>query len=55
MGYDHIRLSEDANDLCDIFLPLRKYKYKRLPIGVCNSLDISQAKMNEMFCGFGFI
>ena len=28
------------------------YNYKKLPMGVCNSLDIFQGKMNKLFKGF---
>ena len=55
MGYYHIRLSGEASNLCNIILPWAKYKYKRLPMGVCNYLDIYQEQMNEMFRGIEFI
>ena len=32
-----------------------KYKYKKLPMGVCNSPEIFQEKTNEMFRGIEFI
>ena len=55
MGYYHIRLSKQAIDQCDIILPWGKCRYKRLPMGVSNSLGVFQEKMNEMFRGFEFI
>ena len=55
MGYYHIRLSDQSSNLCTIILPWGRYQYKRLPMGVRNSLDIFQEKMNEMFRGFEFI
>ena len=55
MGYYHIRLSEQASNLCTIILPWVNYQYKRLPMGIGNSLDIFQEKLNEMFHGFEFI
>ena len=55
MGYYNIRLRKQASNLCTIILPQGKYKYKLLPMGVCNSLDILQEKINKMFRGFGFI
>ena len=55
MGYYHIRLSDEASHPCTIILPWRKYRYKHLPMGVSNSLDIFQEKMNEMFHRFEFI
>ena len=55
MGYYHICLSEEASNLCTIILPWGKYRYKRLTIGVSNSPEIFQEKMNEMFRGFELI
>ena len=55
MGYYHIRLSEQDSNLCTIILKWGKYRYKRLPMGVSNSPEIFQEKMNEMFRGLGFI
>ena len=40
MGYYRICISEDASNLCAIIIPWVKYKYKCLPMGVCNSPDI---------------
>jgi hypothetical protein len=36
MGYYHIKLDADDQKLCTIVFPwqMRKYKYKRLPIGI---------------------
>ena len=55
MGYYRILLSENASNLCTIILPLEKYHYKRLTMGVANSLDIFQHKMNGLFQVFEFI
>ena len=55
MGYYHIRLSNQDSNLCTIILPWGKYKYKRLPMAICNSPNIFQGKMNKMFRGFKFI
>ena len=55
IGYYHIRISDQASNLCTIIIPWGKYKYKRLPMGICNSPDIFQGKMNKIFCGFEFI
>ena len=55
MVYYHIRLSEQASNSCRAILPLGKYQYKRLPMGVSKSPGNFQEKMNEMFCGFEFI
>ena len=37
MGYYNMRLSDQASSLCGIILPWGKYKYKHLPMGICNS------------------
>ena len=55
MGYYHIRLSEQAINLCTIILPWGKYQPKPLPMEVSNYLQIFQDKMNEIFRGFEFI
>ena len=55
MGYYHICLSKQSSNLCTIILPWGKYRYKRLTMGVSNSPDIFQEKMNKMFRGFEFI
>ena len=55
MVYYHIRISENASSLCTIILPQGKYRYKFLPMGVTNSPDIFQQKMNDLFHGFEFI
>ncbi len=52
MGYYHIALSTDASKLCTIVLPWGKYEYLKLPQGLCNSPDIFQEKMGELFEGF---
>ena len=55
MGYYCIRLSKESSNLCTVILLWVKYRYKRLTLGVSNSLDIFQEKMKEMFHGFEFI
>ena len=55
MCYYHIRLSENASNLCTIIIPWVKYRYKCLPMGVANSPYISQQKMNDLFHEFEFI
>ena len=55
MGYYHIQLSKYARNLCTIILPCVKYWHKCLPMGVSNSPEKFQEKMNELFQGLGFI
>ena len=55
MGYYHISLSKNESNLCKIIVLWEKYHYKCLPMGVANSPDISQQKMNGLFLGLEFI
>ena len=48
MGYYHIELSPNSKRLCTIVLPWGKYEYQCLPMGLCNSPDIFQEKMNVL-------
>ena len=54
MGYYHIGLTPYASSLCTVVLPWGKYKYLRLPMGLCNSSDIIQEKMSELTFGLEF-
>jgi hypothetical protein len=48
MGYYHIPLDLEAQQLCTTILPWGKYQYKRLPMGVKTSPDIFQLIMYEL-------
>ena len=52
MGYYHIRISNQASNLCTIILPWGNYKYKRLLMGIFNTPGIFREKVSKMFCGF---
>ena len=51
MGYYNIRLDLASSSLCTLVLPWGKYRYKRLPMGIKNSPDIFQEKINELMEG----
>ena len=55
MGYYHIELCPNSKKLCTIVLPWGKYEYQKLPMGLCNSPDIFQEKMNELFAGLDYV
>ena len=55
MGYYHIELCPESKTLCTIVLPWGKFEYQKLPMGLCNSPDIFQEKMNELFAGFDYV
>jgi dihydroorotate dehydrogenase len=48
MGYHHIKLDADAQNLCTIVFPWWKYKYKRLPMGIKIAPDIFQNIMSNL-------
>ena len=52
MGYYHLRLRDNATNLCTIIIPWGKYGYKHLPMGVDKSPDIFHQKINDLFRGF---
>ena len=55
MGYYHIELSPDSKKLCTLVFPFGKYEMQRLPMGLCNSPNIFQEKMSELFNGLEFV
>ena len=55
MGYYHIELHPESMHLCTIVLPWGKYEYQKLPMGLCNSPDIFQEKMTELFAGLDYV
>ncbi len=55
MGYYHIKLTPNSRRLCTIVLPWGKYEYCALPMGLCNSPDIFQEKISELFAGLEFV
>ena len=55
MGYYHIELSPDSKKLCTLVFPFGKYEMQRLPMGLCNSPDIFQERMSELFDGLEFV
>ena len=55
MGYYHIKLRNNASNLCMTIHPWGKYSYKHPPMEFSNSKDIFQQKMNDLFREFYFI
>jgi hypothetical protein len=51
MGHYHIELSDASKELCTITTQWGKYEHQRLPMGLCNSPDIFQEKMNDLLDG----
>ena len=55
MGYYHIKLCPFSRKLYIIVLPWGKYEYQKLLMGLCNSSDIFQEKMNELLNGLEYV
>lgn len=55
MAYYHLRLDDEASDLSTFVLPFGLYKYRRLPMGLCLSVDIFQEKMAQLFADTPYI
>ena len=55
MGFYNIELNPDSRKLCTLVFPFGKYEMQRLPMGLCNSPDIFQEKMSELFDGLDFV
>ena len=49
MGYCHIELSPNSKRMCTIVLSWGKCEYQKIPMGLCNSLDVFQEKMSGLF------
>ena len=48
MGYYTISISLDSQDMTTIFIEFGKFKYNRIPMGVCVSGNILQAKVDNI-------
>ena len=48
MVYFNIRISPASQYMMTIVTEFRKFRYNRLPMGMCNSSDIFQAKVDKL-------
>ena len=55
MGYYHIELTPFSKSLCTIVTPWGKYEYQCLPMGLCNSPNIFQERMFELFSDLEYV
>jgi putative transposase len=55
MGYYHIKLLLSSKHLCTIETPFGKYEYHYLHMGLCNSPDIFQECMYEIFSDLEYV
>ncbi|MGH7973971.1 MAG: reverse transcriptase domain-containing protein [bacterium] len=49
IGYYHIKLDPESQDICTIVLPWGKYSFLKLPLGFWCASDIFQLCMNSVF------
>ena len=47
MGYYHIPLDTESQQICMTILPWGKYQYLRLPMGITSSPDVFQSIMMD--------
>ena len=55
MGYYHIELMPFSKRQCTVVMPWGKYEYQHLPMGLCNSPDIFQVCMFELFSDLEYV
>ena len=55
MGYYHMKLNKELQDVCSIILPLGKYCYNALPMGFCGSTDIFQHALGTLFADLAHV
>ena len=55
MGYYYIKLYPFSIKLWTIVLPWGNYEYQKLSMGLCNSPDIFQEKMKDLFNGLDYV
>jgi Reverse transcriptase (RNA-dependent DNA polymerase)/Aspartyl protease len=55
MGYYHIPLDEESQQLCTTILPWGKYRYRKLPMGIASAPDIFQSIKDELLGDLEFV
>ena len=55
MGYYHIPLDKHSQGLCGTVMPWGVYKYKVLPMGICNAPDIFQSIMMRLLGDLDYV
>jgi hypothetical protein len=53
--YCHIELTPFSKQLCTIVTPFGKREYQHLPMGLCNSPDIFQECIYELFSDLEYV
>jgi Reverse transcriptase (RNA-dependent DNA polymerase) len=50
MQFYTFKLGNELKELCTIATPFRLYRYRKLPMGICQSPDIAQEVMEKVLC-----
>ena len=50
-GFWQIELNQESSKLCTFNTPFGRYRFKRLPFGICSAQDVFQDVMSEIFSG----
>ena len=50
-GFWQIELDQESSKLCTFNTPYGRYRFKRLPFGICSAQDVFQDVMSEIFSG----
>ena len=50
-GFWQIKLDQESSKLCTFNTPFGRYRFKRLPFGICSAQDVFQDVMSEIFSG----
>ena len=50
-GFWQIELDQESSKLCTFNTPFGRYRFKRLPFGICSAQDVFQDVMSEIFSG----
>ena len=50
-GFWQIELDQESSKLCTFNTPFGRYRFKRLPFGLCSAQDVFQDVMSEIFSG----
>lgn len=48
-GFWHIPITDESADLCTFSTPFGRYRFKRLPYGICSAPEIFQKLNNQVF------
>ena len=54
-GFWHVKLDERSSRLTTFNTPYGRYRYKRMPFGICSAPEVFQMKMHQLIEGLDSI